>query len=101
MISKKNKREEENMYTKLERGRKTGVSQVGVGAWVSFFYLSKCHFGEADLSGFSIRELSGFAVTGCGFSRPCIFIFPLSFRGHFAFSFHAFRTNSVSVGNPR
>ena len=52
---KTNKREEENIYTKIKRRRgKAGVSQVGVGAWVSIFHLSKCHFDGANLRGFSI-----------------------------------------------
>ena len=66
------------------------------------FYLSKCHFAGADLGRFPIRKLSGFSCIGCtvpaglGFSRPCICVFPLPLRGHFAFSFFAYRLITFS-----
>ena len=54
MISIKEQKGGRAYIRKIKKRKKKGLSQVGVGAWVSFFYLSKCHFGRADLSGFSI-----------------------------------------------
>ena len=96
------RRDEENIYTKIKRKRKNGISQARGNMGSLHFYLSKCHFGGADLGGFSIRKLSGFSCNGCtvpaglGFSRPCIFVFPLPLRGHFAFSFFAHRLSTFS-----